>query len=191
MRSSFFDVDNMRRVLSTDSPRINFTVLKVCGRAVLLAGGPFDCRPDGLRGFCAARELTHLIAWGDMYLLIPDFGIPRREDTPWNVSYVLKQAFRVLLEDGVLYVGCAGGRGRTGLILALLAKATGLHRPIDYVRATYHPEAVETDEQFQYVQDFDIRAVRRWLRWQRVRMVLRLGVGKIGHSLPTCQTPTD
>ncbi len=176
MRSSFFDVDNLRSVLTEENPDANFMAIKVGGRAALVVGGPFNRRPEGMRGFCAARELTHLVAWGDMYLLIPDFGVPGHKET---VDWTLKQAFRALIEDGVLYVGCAGGRGRTGLVMALLAKATGRHMPVDYVRATYHPNAVETDEQCEYVRVFDVGAVRRWLRWQRVRGFLHLGVGKI------------
>ena len=49
-----------------------------------------------------------------------------------------------------------GGRGRTGTALACIAVLDGVpaDQAVDYVRRHYHPDAVETDEQRQFVAAF-------------------------------------
>jgi protein-tyrosine phosphatase len=50
-------------------------------------------------------------------------------------------------------VGCKGGNGRTGTALAILAMLTG-HPAADaiaWVRASYCPKAVETDDQEAFI----------------------------------------
>jgi hypothetical protein len=75
--------------------------------------------------------------------------------------------------DGPVYVGCAGGWGRTGMFLALMAKAWGIENPVAYVRQVYCSQAIDTTPQLKYVDDFDVRWVRRklralaWRRWFR------------------------
>lgn len=46
--------------------------------------------------------------------------------------------------------------GRTGLFLAILAKAVGFNDPVAYVRKHYYNHAVETAEQAKYVEAFDV-----------------------------------
>ena len=50
-------------------------------------------------------------------------------------------------------VACAGGRGRTGTALACLAVLDGVDpaAAVRYVRAGYHPRAVETPGQRRFV----------------------------------------
>ena len=74
-------------------------------------------------------------------------------------------AIQEALDGKEVYVGCMGGWGRTGLFLALLAKVCGEETPILYVRTHYTPRAVETREQQEYVDNFDVGALRRWLFW--------------------------
>jgi len=49
-----------------------------------------------------------------------------------------------------------GGRGRTGTALACVAVLDGVpaDQAVDYVRRHYHPDAVETEEQRQFVAEF-------------------------------------
>jgi len=65
-----------------------------------------------------------------------------------------------------IYIGCMGGWGRTGLFMALLAKATGISDPVAFIREYYTPHAVETKEQQDYVANFDVSPIQRELwRW--------------------------
>lgn len=123
-------------------------------------GGPYDRFPQGQWfGVCVRAE--RVPAAKAVHLPIHDFQVP---DDDAAVEKALRQALQAALDGRQVYVGCMGGWGRTGLFLALLAKATGFDNPVACVRAHYTPHAVETEAQWRYVQDFDVRALRRWLR---------------------------
>jgi len=83
-----------------------------------------------------------------IYFPIRDFSIPQgRED--------LRKVFEeILVSDQDVYVGCYGGKGRTGLFMAAFLKYLGDQNPIDTVRSQYSSHAVETQEQANYVMDF-------------------------------------
>ena len=53
-------------------------------------------------------------------------------------------------------IGCIGGHGRTGSALACLAVLTGTptDAAVDWVRAAYCPDAVETDAQRSFVEHY-------------------------------------
>ena len=56
------------------------------------------------------------------------------------------------------------------MFLALMTKVWGIENPVAYVRQVYCSQAVDTSEQIKYVDDFDVRWVRRKLRalvWRR------------------------
>jgi len=130
-------------------------------------GGPFDYfikhRHDApaLFGFCA-RDHDHEAA--DVTLPIRDFQTPEGTIPPSEVAQALTKALTAALRGQDVYVGCMGGWGRTGLVLALLVKATGVtDDPVAFVRAHYNPRAVETADQAEYVAGFDVAPVRRRL----------------------------
>ena len=102
----------------------------------------------------------------DVHLPIHDFQVPQDEE---DVVYALKDTLYAALSGRTVYVGCVGGWGRTGLFMALLAKAAGVDNPVEYVRRHYTPRAVETKGQLDYVDSFDVIQVRRWLFWQAWR----------------------
>lgn len=85
----------------------------------------------------------------------PDFRGPRdREDALDALSEAWRRTARQRVE-----IACGGGVGRTGTALACLGIASGLspQQAIGYVRARYHPRAVET------------RAERRFIDWVAAR----------------------
>ncbi|WP_123669424.1 protein phosphatase [Actinocorallia herbida] len=105
----------------------------------------------------------------------PDFGVyllGRPPETSWESRWVrcpdfrspadpadARAAFRLALEragDRRVEVGCGGGVGRTGLALACLAVLDGVpaEEAVAYVRARYHPRAVETPWQRRFVLRF-------------------------------------
>ncbi|MEU8261764.1 protein-tyrosine phosphatase family protein [Micromonospora sp. NPDC048999] len=89
--------------------------------------------------------------WPYRRLRWPDFWVPL--DTA-DAGDALREAWRRAYAGQRVEVACHGGVGRTGTALAALAVFDGLapEEAVPWVRARYHPRAVETPWQ------------RRWLR---------------------------
>ena len=151
---------------------------KLLGRKVMVMGGRYLDKPVGVRGVKLAQEIK---ISADVVLDIPDFGVP----TNHQVDSALYQALKILTEDGVIYLGCAGGIGRTGMFMAILIKTIGLlnveaeektrwykfkkflggspnsdylgmrNFPVQWVRDEYLTTAVETQEQYSFVSHYD------------------------------------
>jgi protein-tyrosine phosphatase len=80
----------------------------------------------------------------------------------------LQKAVQSMLAGKPLYVGCMAGRGRTGLFLAVLAKAFGIENPVEYVRKNYYSHAVETSGQYAFVSNYAIpQSVVTMIKYQR------------------------
>lgn len=81
-----------------------------------------------------------------------DFGLPAERDA---AASTLREAWQRAQSERV-EVCCSGGRGRTGTALACLAVLDGVpaKEAVRYVRAGYHPRAVETPWQRLYVARF-------------------------------------
>ena len=124
-----------------------------------IVGGPYDKLPSDMFGVCVRRERTIGIR-KDVWLPIDDFSVPQKRE---DVVVAVKLAITAALQGKNVYVGCMGGWGRTGLFLALLAKACGVPNPVLYVRLHYAPHAVETPEQFRYVDKFDVSELAPWV----------------------------
>ncbi|MFG3644392.1 protein-tyrosine phosphatase family protein [Micromonospora sp. NPDC047762] len=90
-------------------------------------------------------------AWPYRRIRWPDFWVPLDRAEALDV---LREALRRAHDGERVEVACRGGLGRTGTALAALAILDGLpvERAVPWVRAGYHPKAVETPWQ------------RRWLR---------------------------
>ena len=93
------------------------------------------------------------VDWDWRWVPWPDFGLPR--DRP-RTREVLHEALTRARAERV-EVACGGGRGRTGTALACLAVLDGVPpgEAVRYVRAHYHPRAVETFWQRRYVTRFE------------------------------------
>ena len=114
--------------------------------------GPWTQKPSHMVGVKLAREVEGL---SKFFLPIHDFGVPLNiHETDIVVCGVLD-----LLADNhgtaPIYVGCYGGKGRTGLFLALLAKTLGVPDPVAFVRSNYFSEAVETRGQHLFVDMYE------------------------------------
>lgn len=85
----------------------------------------------------------------------PDYGIPKLK--PWQVIHVANEGLRMARDGSVVEVGCIGGHGRTGMMLAIMVvvategKMTG-DEAVAYVRANYCTKAVESKIQEWYVE---------------------------------------
>lgn len=115
-----------------------------------ISAGPYYDKPDAMFGVKLAGEINEPC---DISIPVKDFGVPSDDKV---VREALKKVISKLALREPVYVGCMGGKGRTGLFLALLAKALGKPDPIGYVRAHYDPHAVETKAQEEYVKKFDV-----------------------------------
>jgi hypothetical protein len=129
----------------------------------VVTGGPFRECPANMSGVKMAAEIKATCA---VDIPTQDFRVPDRK----LLYRGLNKAVELVLAGEPLYVGCMGGKGRTGLFLAVLAKAFGVKKPVEYVREHYYSHAVETDEQYQFVKKFTItptlrRKINQHRRW--------------------------
>ena len=79
-----------------------------------------------------------------------DFGLP---EDPEVAARQIATAFDRARRGELIEVGCLGGCGRTGTVLACMAVLSGVppEDAVTWVRAAYRPEAVETPEQEEWV----------------------------------------
>ena len=126
-------------------------------------GGPFPkyeaSKSGNTFGVNLRAEARHPC---DLHLPIKDFGNP--DGPPEKVAAAITLTIHAAMLGLHGYVGCAGGWGRTGLFLSLVAKALGEDAPVEFVRRTYGLNAVETRGQEQYVAHFDVEALRKEMR---------------------------
>lgn len=133
--------------------------LDLLGKEVFVVGGPFRKAPNDAAGFVRVKLAQEIQAGCEIDLPIRDFSTPKVEPTVAAV----KQTLDALAQNRLVYVGCMGGFGRTGLFLACLAKACGIADPVAAVRAQYTPHAVETPEQKRFVEDFPVDWMGDWI----------------------------
>ena len=90
--------------------------------------------------------------WASRWVRWPDFWLPR--DPADLRSALIKALDRA--GTGRVELACVGGVGRTGTALACLAILDGVpsREAVAYVRAYYHPQAVETPWQKRFVRRF-------------------------------------
>ena len=90
--------------------------------------------------------------WPHEHVTWPDFGVPDADELRASLPRLLARA----RSGELVEIGCLGGHGRTGSALACLAVLTGTPPDVavDWVRANYCPDSVETDEQRAFVKNF-------------------------------------
>lgn len=96
------------------------------------------------------------LTWSHEWIDWPDFLVPRDRDRAVGLICELYDHAR----DGErVEVACGGGVGRTGTVMACLAVLAGVPaaETVSWVRAAYHPRAVETPWQRSWVRRFAAR----------------------------------
>jgi hypothetical protein len=86
-----------------------------------------------------------------------DFGLPRE---PEAAVRQIARAFARAQAGERVEIGCVGGLGRTGTVLACMAVLAGTPatEAVPWVRANYDVRAVETEEQAAWVEWFAAHA---------------------------------
>ena len=137
------------------------------GSEFRLYGGPYMRIPKNMIGVKMAAEID---APCEVSIPTLDYCTPSLTD----MRDGLMSTIEYILDGKPVYVGCMGGIGRTGLLLALVAKAWGIDEPVKYVREQYYAHAVETKEQMAYVANFEIDPkIEKMIFWAKVRNLFK------------------
>lgn len=150
------------------APRLTTFSLYLGYRELKVSGGPYRNCPNTMKGICLLETPVNtdtMAVWSP----IADFSTPSRP-----MQHDVLTALLISITTGNVYVGCMGGRGRTGLFMALMTKTAMAYTskqpespleyretpdPVDYVRKHYLSEAVETREQAMFVDAFNPRGL--------------------------------
>lgn len=99
--------------------------------------------------------------WPSQTIDWPDFGLP---SAPETAAQQIVDAFERAKRGERVEVGCLGGLGRTGTVLACMAALAGVPSTdaVTWLRQHYRPEAVETGAQANWVAWF-----AEWLERER------------------------
>ena len=82
-----------------------------------------------------------------------DFGVPAQ---PHRAAAQIEEAYARAVAGEMVEIGCIGGLGRTGTVLACMAVLAGVppDGAVPWVRRSYDVRAVETEEQAEWVRWF-------------------------------------
>lgn len=125
----------------------------------------FDPEERRLIGVKMAAEINHPC---DVSIPTVDFSVPDQKAMKEGII----KALSLMLKGNDLYVGCMGGVGRTGLFMACMLKVMDTYEgavvedPVKKTRRLYKPHAVETEQQIEYVNDFDVSEIVEFLNEQ-------------------------
>ena len=108
---------------------------------------------DPSRSFGLYLDMRWLPTWPAEVVDWPDFGLP---SDPGRAADQIVATFERARRGALVEVGCVGGLGRTGTVLACMAVLAGEppSAAVDWVRREYNPAAVETSAQEQWVRWF-------------------------------------
>jgi hypothetical protein len=115
---------------------------------------------DPERAFGLYLDRQWAPTWPSAVIDWADFGLPADSE---GAAGEIAAAFTRARGGELVEVGCLGGRGRTGTVLACMAVLAGVPvgEAVVWVRQAYRPEAVETPEQEEWVRWFAGWASRR------------------------------
>jgi len=102
------------------------------------------------RDFGLYMDASWAPTWDAELIDWPDFGLPADETM---AAEQIVSAFNRAKNGERLEIGCIGGLGRTGTVLACMAILAGVPADdaVEWVRSAYDSRAVETDEQETWV----------------------------------------
>ena len=115
---------------------------------------------DPTRAFGLYLDMRWLPTWPAEVVEWQDFGLPADPD---RAADQIVAAFALARRGDVVEVGCVGGLGRTGTVLACMAVLAGVPpaSAVEWVRREYNAAAVETIAQEHWVRWFADRVSER------------------------------
>ena len=117
-----------------------------------VAAAPLASRreDDRLRDYGLYCDPAWAPTWNADLIDWPDFGVPADSE---SAAALIVAAFERAQSGERIEVGCIGGLGRTGTVLACMAVLSGIpsSEAVEWVRTNYDPRAVETDAQTDWV----------------------------------------
>jgi len=117
-----------------------------------ITASPLCARQEDARGrdFGLYMDPAWAPSWNAELIDWPDFGLPA--DTEMAAGQIMA-AFTRAKNGEQVEIGCIGGLGRTGTVLACMAILAGVpdDQAVQWVRANYDSRAVETLEQTKWV----------------------------------------
>jgi protein-tyrosine phosphatase len=114
---------------------------------------------DPTRSFGLYLDMRWLPTWPAEVVEWQDYGLPADSE---RAADQITAAFARARRGDMVEVGCVGGLGRTGTVLACMAVLAGVPAAsaVDWVRREYRPAGVETSAQEQWVRWFAGRMER-------------------------------
>lgn len=141
-------------------------MLHALGKGFWVYGGRTAARPADVESVCMLEVRPTKGPHIRVHIPTEDFQTP----DPTVVAQYLPDVLRVLTHDRELYVCCMGGWGRTGLMLAIIAKAWGIKDPVTFMRSHYSEKGIETSAQEEYVAAYKVPwALKARLNWWKLR----------------------
>jgi len=136
--------------LTSDTRRFSVSVCLPDGTCIMAS--PLAARKEEHpeRDFGLYMDAAWAPTWDADLIDWPDFGLPADEAT---AAGQIVSAFERAKNGERLEIGCIGGLGRTGTVLACMAILAGIpsEDAVEWVRSAYDSHAVETPEQEQWV----------------------------------------
>jgi len=129
---------------------------------IVLAARPLAERrardPD--RDYGLYLDLAWRPTWPATVIDWPDFGLPT---DPNAAATAILSVYERAAAGTRIEIGCIGGAGRTGTVVACMAVLAGVPaaEAVAWVRANYRRDAVETSDQASWVKQFAEWAVGR------------------------------
>jgi hypothetical protein len=121
-------------------------------------GHPMVTNADIYVGLDHSMRSAHHYPWNDpptvqsIYFPLIDGGAP---GDPAEFQRMIKWLAMQLAASKLIHVGCIGGHGRTGMVLAALVKEVdGIEDAITYVRQNYCKKAVESATQVAFLNKY-------------------------------------
>jgi hypothetical protein len=110
-------------------------------------------KDDGWREYGLYLDARWSPSWPAEVIEWEDFGLPASFD---DAVQAIEHAFDLARSGKRVEVGCLGGKGRTGTVLACMAILAGVP-PVDavnWVQGNYSPKAIENEGQERWVSRF-------------------------------------
>lgn len=153
---------------------VQYFTLQAPWGEIVLGGGPYYNRPKDNDHYMV-KVAAEINAPFSVEVPIQDFQTPDEDAT---VEHAVVSALIAARYYMVPFIGCMGGKGRTGTVLGVLVKAVLRARrprifgvplgrvpdPVEYMRDRYRPEACETAAQEAYVRGFDTDLIEEIIR---------------------------